>query len=104
MTAEVTKLDRRHSGIEFFEYFITSRGRDRIPNILEFQQWRDWAQDTWGHGIERDWCYALRREISRGDQPARIWGWLTDDNKVGNQPRLYLRSDEELALFKLKWM
>jgi hypothetical protein len=100
MTAEVTKLDRRHSGHGVFEYYITSLGRDRILNILEFQQWRDWAQDTWGHGIERDWAYALRRN----NQPTRTWGWLTDDNKVGNQPRLYLRSDEELALFKLKWM
>lgn len=99
MSFDVTTLDRRHSGIQYFKYFISHKGRDRHNNIIEFIKWRDWAQDTWGHGIDRDWAWSLQRT----KQEPRVWGWFTDDNKVGNQPRLYLKGDGELTLFKLKW-
>lgn len=99
MSFTVTKLDRRHSGVEFFTYFITEQGGDYRGNCVKFQVWREWAQDTWGHGCDRSWSHALKRA---GREPYK-WGWYTDENKVGRHPRLYLKSDEELTLFKLKW-
>lgn len=102
MSAVVVKLDGRHSGRQSFKYFVTSEGRDFRSNLLEFQKWRTWAQDTWGHGCDQTWAYYLRSEWP---EPFH-WGWLTDSGKIGsgNKFRLYFKSDEELALFKLKWM
>ena len=101
MSFDVTTLDGRHAGRSQFSYYITSSGRDMSANIVEFQRWRNWAQDTWGHGCERDWAFALGR--SKEFTPP-LWGWVTDEQKVRYQPRLYLKSARELTLFKLKWM
>lgn len=100
MSFDVTTLDGRHAGRSNFSYYITSPGRDLSINIVEFQRWRNWAQATWGDGCERDWAYSLKRSK---EFDVHRWGWLTDEQKVRNQPRLYLKSAEELTLFKLKW-
>ena len=99
MSFDITTLDRRHSGRLYFSYYINSSGRDLSKNIVEFQKWREWAQESWGNGCDRDWAHTLKH----AGNPNYKWGWTTDENKVRNQPRLYLRSDEELTLFKLKW-
>ena len=52
---------------------------------------RDWCWQTWGPSREVDNIYIGRVE--------RRWAWATDHYNI----RLYLKDDEELTLFKLKF-
>jgi hypothetical protein len=64
-----------------------------------FLEVRDWCYVTWGPAVEYIWWeqYGVKRNNVN---------WSFDTSKyLGKKPRstIYLRSDEELTLFHLKW-
>ena len=88
MKYKITKLDRRHSGHGFYEYYIEPIAR-KLPDVAEdLKELRNWCWATYGPGAELGWTY-------KGD----IWAWDTEYKKK----RIYLKSQAELALFTLKF-
>lgn len=107
----ITKLDKRHSGRIWFAYYVVVTTPDPWATLSSstnasnlrlsrrtFQMWRVWCNETFGPGCERDWVV----DVANDFDPPR-WGWCTDERIVGTLARLYLKSEEELTLFKLKW-
>lgn len=91
----IQKLDRRHTGHGVFKYYITPLGNtnDWSTRYNILQEWREWCWQTWGPGTERD--HAMRSRTTK-DWP---WAWDIEHYHC----RLYLRGDEELAWFGLKF-
>ena len=92
---KVQKLDKRHSGRLLFKYYIEP---NPVPGVFSgksatLQQWREWAWEQFGPGAERDTALMLR-----ADRDWR-WAWDTEQGKM----RLYLKGDEELSWFTLRW-
>lgn len=85
MAVKITRLDKRHKGLGRFQFYA------RAQNLNQFLEWRDWAFETLGNGIERD--FASKR-------PNLTWGWLSDD---GRDLRIYFQSTRELNWFVLRW-
>jgi hypothetical protein len=80
-----------------FKYFVsvTDPGWEyakRAKMEQEFLEWQNWCWNTYGQGSERDWAYHLKDTIK--------WAW---DTRKSHLPRLYLKGDAELMMFKLKW-
>lgn len=95
---QITKLDKRHAGREDFAYYVTVDRKTQRLAREEFITWRLWCEEQWGKGIELSWVYILK------DQGYNIkWAWVTDAEVAGTLPRIYLRGDEEMTLFKLRW-
>lgn len=97
MEYKVTKLDRRHGGQKWFKYFVTHAKlgwdyKERWKAEREFIEWQAWCWKTYGQGTERDWTHHIADTAH--------WGW---DTQKSHLPRLYLKGDEELMLFKLKF-
>ena len=88
MDYKVTKLDRRHNGHTWYKYYIT-------PNIYEYQESRQLLTDL------RNWCWVTYGPSSElgWNKPGSLWAW---DTEHGNK-RIYLKSDAEMTLFKLKY-
>ena len=95
MKYQITKLDRRHTGYDMFEYYVTPVFYSKLIDKLDYQSWRVWCWDTWGPGMER--CMAL--EFGR-DQHDTRWSWYSPN---GLKPRLYFKSQKEFNWFHLKW-
>ena len=93
----VTNLDRRHSGYPFMKYYVTPFGF-REESIRKLIELRNWCWETFGPGVERKYVTLIPGPDHLESLDA--WAWHTEDN----QRRIYLRGDEELALFKLKWL
>lgn len=105
MGLKVTKLDKRHTGRAWFEYYVSPYVDPwQFPNNnlrqyrQLFQEWRLWCHETFGPGCERDWLVDIAQDF---DPP--VWAWCTDERIVGTTARLYLKSEVELVTFKLKW-
>jgi len=96
MTYKVIKLDKRYSGYTRFAYLIEPVTRDVYQSRQQINDWRDWCWSTFGPGMERDWACAM---LHINKIPNAIWAW---DTEHGNK-RIYLKSNAELVLFKLKW-
>ena len=113
MTINIVKLDGRNTGYGKFKYAI-------IPVYSqEFYEIRKWMWDTWGASKElKEWMIDSRVGLVSSPVPvgsilSRIvsvkaetircqnehWCWQNDDYAR----RLYLRTDKELVLFKLRW-
>ena len=89
MKYTVTKLDRRHNGYGKFKYHI-------VPKDL-------WKSDESEDRLRtlRNWCWATFGPASELEYGVTedVWGWDTSYGKK----RIYLKSDEELVLFNLKF-
>jgi len=98
---QLNKLDGRHTGRTWFSHYVTSSPTlsAREIRIQEFINWRNWCQETFGPGCERNWATNYR--VVHGVAPR--WGWITDERIVGTFPRLYLATEAEVSLFTLKW-
>lgn len=84
-THRIIKLDHRHNGHTQFKYAIAP---DKFTNFVE---WRVWAWETYGPSCEL--MYVDGPNIPQ-------WAWhSSEDGKM----RLFFKSDEELALFQLRW-
>jgi hypothetical protein len=88
MKYKVTKLDKRHNGYTWYKYYINPESRDFWQSRAEVTEIRNWFWATYGPASELGWN-------AKGD----IWAW---DTEHGNK-RIYLKSDEELTLFTLKF-
>jgi hypothetical protein len=77
-----------------FRYIIDFKHADAgyKERLYNLSTARDWCWDTWGPSSEIGLVYA------RGNRP-HYWGWFTEHRHL----RLYLRSEEELTLFQLKF-
>jgi hypothetical protein len=88
MTYKITKLDRRHNGHSWYKYYIT-------PSTFDYQESRQLLTDL------RNWCWTTYGPSSElgWNKAGSIWAW---DTEHGNK-RIYLKSDAEMTLFKLKY-
>ena len=85
MTFRIVRLDDRYKGRGSFEFFVEA------SKLSQFLEWRDWAIESWGNGIERDFASV---------RPGILWGWLSDD---GHHLRIYFKSEQEVNWFVLRW-
>lgn len=98
---KVQRLDRRHSGYGVWGYHVTgSMGISTLRDCRnQFYSWREWCWTTWGPSKELDRFEA--DDLFDGMHSSNPhWCWV-NDNIHGF--RIYLKGDEEAALFTLKW-
>lgn len=91
----IKKMDRRNIGHQFFNYSVS---RFAFSNQL-FYEMRNWCWQTWGPSKEmKDWVcdfYKTEALVAQNTQ----WSWQNDEY----YRRIYLASEQELVLFKLRW-
>ena len=93
---KVTKLDRRYNGHQNFAYMAEPHvARLTMPfprnmKTLMFCHLREWCWSQWGPSCE------LHLHRLNGSKDVD-WCWESEYNKL----RIYIRSDEQLALFTL---
>lgn len=107
-------MDHRYTGYPKFRYYINVDSKTYLhesTHIPIFLNIRDWCTQTWGVSCERNFYLDIFRWKSHasynpdqmtwlaGTDLSKNWCWSTDDYKR----RIYLRSDEELALMLLRW-
>lgn len=102
MSYTITKTDRRHTGNHVMKYIIEvnlprgfNKSRERIN---QFKEYRVWMWETFGPSCELDNITLIGDKLGEPSSVER-WAWRTDFEHL----RLYIRGDEELAWFKLKW-
>lgn len=98
------KLDRRNNGHEIWKYYV-NRPRSGVMQRItlfeanqKFYEWRNWCWETWGPSKEiTDWLEDQSNESAISQN--QHWSWQRDKFST----RIYLRNDEELTFFKLRW-
>jgi len=99
---EIQRVDKRFNGHGYFKYIVSPvyrRGDTTwlyTTSRLQFQEWREWCRATFGPAMEREWACGL---MYQNKLVSQAWAW---DTEHGNK-RLYLRGDEELTVFELKF-
>lgn len=93
----VEKLDKRHKGCEYFEFRIAIANAPLSVRLATYSELRRFCWDTWGPSEE----LVVYLRLHYNDDRSPKWAWHLNDF---NYPYIYLKSDEELAFFKLKWM
>lgn len=88
MKYKVTRLDRRHTGYSFYAYSIAPTVRTMPETADLLVELRNWCWSTYGASAE---IHYTRR--------GSTWAWDTEHGRK----RIYLKSDQELALFMLKF-
>lgn len=102
-TYRIRPVDRRFTGYGKWAWIIDVHGDISGPKnishrLILFNQIRDWCWSTWGSSCERD----KHSTILEHNPNAKLnphWVWNTEFYHLS----LYLKTDQELALFKLKW-
>ena len=98
----IQRVDRRFNGHVYFKYIVmpTHRRGDSTwrftTSRITFYKWREWCCEVFGPAMEREWACGL---MYQNKIPAQSWAW---DTGLGNK-RLYLKGDEELTLFELRF-
>jgi hypothetical protein len=95
---KITKLDRRYNGYRWFKYIVEVDIIDRHERIEKFKEIRAWLWDTLGPGSELDMCAITAATGYKGI--AEPWAWQTSHG----ERRLYIKTDADLTLLKLKWL
>lgn len=91
-TFRIRKIDARNDLFGDFKWQIRM-------DVEEFLDVREWCYATWGPAVECQWW----------NEHGRKRGWTKWSFDTRTQPgggwgrTIYLRSDEELTLFHLKW-
>jgi hypothetical protein len=100
MTFKVTTLDRRHSGYPFMKYMLEpiEWPPSDDSSISGFKKLRMWMWDQFGPGCELD--FIQLHATGTGLEAMELWAWRTS---AKGHRKIYLKSDAELAWFKLKW-
>lgn len=92
------KIDRRYNGGSVYRYmvFITDT-TNRSKKIKMFNEIRQWCHDTWGHSCELHdvWAYTY------DETSWPIWAWANDSKD--EKRVIYLKTDKEYMLAKLRW-
>lgn len=95
----LVKLDGRYRGSDHFRWMI-----DCGANRLAFLKIREWCTEAWGLSEELELWEHLWYGVS--DDTRHLanphWAWLFDTNHPV-KCKIYIRDDEELAWYKLKW-
>jgi hypothetical protein len=114
MSLDIKKVDRRYTGYPDFKYLISVNApynlfKNRAPDNLFFE-WREWCWQTWGASKEVDeWItdknfniqnIVLNTANTTPKSQNKHWCWKHDRDAKN---RIYLASDQELVLFKLRW-
>lgn len=106
MNFHIIKLDKRHTGHSNFKYAIGS-GKGRFLKQHNFCEIREWCWTTYGPSKEIDewledlkyhqpWQQTYYGPITHHNE---FWAW----QKESYQRRIFLRTDKELAYFKLRF-
>lgn len=99
MTIKIKKLDKRNTGFSDFKYSVTSTS----VYLQEFYEIRKWMWETWGASKElKEWMSDSRVILASAEAIScqnEHWCWQNDEYAR----RLFLRTDKELVLFKLRW-
>ena len=105
---KVTVTDKRHKANPHFKWMIEHPIAHAITQsnsdaIIKFADIRQWCTNTWGTGVEIDmWKFLNTRQI--GEIYFHNNHWCYDVNTTNTpQMKLYLKTDAELAFYKLKW-
>jgi hypothetical protein len=93
------KLDSRYSGHEYFKHLVEFKPKYQGPTLSErremFCNVREWCWTTWGASAE---LLMYATSFPRSIDPR--WSWDTEHGHL----RIYLKGDEELSWFLLKWL
>lgn len=91
------KIDRRYNGGNIYQYMIETNGSpyNLIVEIKTFNEIRKWCEATWGYSYELHDAWAHGE-----DYP--IWTWA-NDSKSDKKRAIYLKTDKEYMLAKLRW-
>jgi hypothetical protein len=90
-TYRVKQLTRQYNGFNHYKWLIQCGLRDETQNRLDLADWREFCWQTWGPSRELLWA------ITR--PPVPVWAWDTEFR----HKRLYLKGDQELTLFELRF-
>ena len=98
MNPYVITLDGRHKGSTCWKYFVDCP--TGLASRQRFFEWRNWCHSTWGDSKELDEILNDKTSITKYDPISnnKHWCWHTV-----SKYRLYLKSDEELSYFLLRW-
>jgi hypothetical protein len=91
------KIDRRYNGGTIYQYMISVNGsHNLIEEIKTFNEIREWCEVTWGRSCELHdaWAWGVPH-----DYP--IWTWANDSKD--SKRAIYLKTDKEYMLAKLRW-
>jgi hypothetical protein len=92
-------LDGRYNGNEFFKYVIQPPVRNKTLNVV---QYRNWLWQTFGPSCTLDEYQILVANNPDFEINPR-WCWNIRETNTGRDVKFYIKGDEELAWFKLKW-
>lgn len=101
---EIKKLDKRNVGYGNFKYYVKFSILLNAKSNLNFHEVRAWCWDTWGASKElSEW---LEDNYQRKSNPIKPqicqndhWAWQNDNYYC----RIYLRTDQEMVFFRLRW-
>lgn len=90
------KIDRRYNGGTIYRYMILVNSRVLIEEIRTFNEIRKWCESIWGYSYELHDAWAW--EVLH-DYP--LWTWANDSKD--SKRAIYLKTDKEYMLAKLRW-
>ena len=88
MDYKITQLDRRHTGYMFYKYSVSPVTLDRIRGMEQLVELRNWCWTTFGPSAEIGFT-----------KMGSAWAWDTEHG----YRRIYIKSDEEMTFFRLKF-
>lgn len=89
------KIDKRYNGGNIYQYMIlVNYSHDLIDEIRTFNEIRKWCESIWGYSYELHDAWA-----HGADWP--IWTWANDSKD--KKRAIYLKTDKECMLAKLRW-
>ena len=100
----VLELDRRYTGSHHFRYRVRVNGGPDYPESVDnFRSMMDWCSQTWGNSVDVDHHRILEyNKYTTND----AWAWQLRQpgmRRPGIDFHLFLKDDQELALFELKF-
>ena len=98
MTLKIQKLDRRNNGHKQWKYYVNVQPNATLITYKQlYSQIREWCWTTWGASKElNEWMVDSNVNVYCHNEH---WCWQNDEYCR----RIYLRSDAELVLLKLRW-
>lgn len=89
------KIDRRYKGGGIYQYMLLVNSRNLIEEIRTFNEIRKWCESIWGDSYELHDVWAS----PSNDYP--LWTWA--NNSKDKKRAIYLKSDKQYMLAKLRW-
>lgn len=100
------KIDRRYNGGSIYQYVILVgvNTDHHAKSINLFNEIRKWCEITWGHSCELHDAWAFNNPLT-DESGYPIWVWANDskDSKRAIYRAIYLKTDKEYMLAKLRW-